>query len=85
MPRSMVCAAGRPRTGRRRLSAGRRRRGRHRGDGRDLLPMFGPDLLVAPVTRYEARSREVYLPAGTEWTHAWTGRKRASSGSATLT
>ncbi len=35
--------------------------------------LFGPDLLVAPVTRYEIRSREVYLPSGTEWTDAWTG------------
>jgi alpha-D-xyloside xylohydrolase len=34
---------------------------------------FGPDLLVAPVTEYGARSREVYLPAGTRWRDAWTG------------
>jgi len=37
--------------------------------------LFGPDLLVAPITRYEARNREVYLPTGTEWTDAWTGSK----------
>jgi alpha-D-xyloside xylohydrolase len=37
--------------------------------------LFGPDLLVAPVTEYEARSRKVYLPAGTDWTDAWTGAK----------
>ena len=37
--------------------------------------LFGPDLLVAPITAYQARSREVYLPAGTEWTDAWTGEK----------
>ena len=37
--------------------------------------LFGPDLLVAPVTKYEMRSREVYLPAGVEWTDAWTGKK----------
>ncbi|GAB2971990.1 glycoside hydrolase family 31 protein [Saccharothrix stipae] len=35
--------------------------------------MFGPDLLVAPVTEYRARARTVYLPAGTDWTDAWTG------------
>ena len=35
--------------------------------------LFGPDLLVAPITKYEARSREVYLPAGTGWTNVWTG------------
>lgn len=39
--------------------------------------MFGPDIMAAPVTRYEVRSRDVYLPAGTEWTDAWTGRKLA--------
>jgi alpha-D-xyloside xylohydrolase len=39
--------------------------------------LFGPDLLVAPITRYEARSREVYLPMGPEWTDAWTGQKLA--------
>jgi alpha-D-xyloside xylohydrolase len=33
--------------------------------------MFGPDLLVAPVLHEGARSREVYLPAGTTWTDAW--------------
>jgi alpha-D-xyloside xylohydrolase len=34
--------------------------------------MFGPDLLVAPVLHQRARSREVYLPAGTSWTNPWT-------------
>ncbi len=34
--------------------------------------MFGPDLLAAPVVYEGARSREVYLPAGTAWTDAWT-------------
>jgi alpha-D-xyloside xylohydrolase len=29
--------------------------------------MFGPSILVAPVTEYKARKREVYLPAGTGW------------------
>jgi alpha-D-xyloside xylohydrolase len=35
--------------------------------------MFGPDILVAPVIYQGARSRAVYLPAGTTWTDAWTG------------
>jgi len=35
--------------------------------------LFGSDILVAPVTEYGARSREVYLPAGTRWRDAWTG------------
>lgn len=29
--------------------------------------MFGPALLINPVTEYKARSRKVYLPAGTGW------------------
>ena len=37
--------------------------------------LFGPDLLVAPITKYKARSRKLYLPAGTEWTDAWTGNR----------
>lgn len=37
--------------------------------------MFGPDILVAPVLQYEARKRDVYLPAGTGWTDAWTDEK----------
>ena len=37
--------------------------------------LFGPDIMAAPVTKYEVRSRDVYLPAGTEWTDAWTGKK----------
>jgi len=34
--------------------------------------MFGPALLVSPVTAYKARSRAVYLPAG-NWYDFWTG------------
>lgn len=37
--------------------------------------LFGPDLLVAPVTRFGSRSRDVYLPAGTDWTNVWTGEQ----------
>jgi alpha-D-xyloside xylohydrolase len=37
--------------------------------------LFGPNLLVAPVTRYGVRSREVYLPAGTDWVDVWTGEQ----------
>ncbi len=35
--------------------------------------MCGPDLLVAPVVTEGARERAVYLPAGAQWTDAWTG------------
>jgi alpha-D-xyloside xylohydrolase len=36
--------------------------------------LFGPDLLVAPVLHEDARERELYLPAGSGWTHAFSGR-----------
>lgn len=35
--------------------------------------MFGPALLVNPVTETAATSRSVYLPAGTIWFDLWTG------------
>jgi alpha-D-xyloside xylohydrolase len=35
--------------------------------------MFGPDVLVAPVLQQGQTSRRVYLPAGAQWTDAWTG------------
>jgi alpha-D-xyloside xylohydrolase len=35
--------------------------------------LFGPDILVAPVTEAGARSRSVRLPAGARWRDAWTG------------
>lgn len=34
--------------------------------------MFGPDLLVSPVMEAGALEREIYLPAGVEWTDAYT-------------
>lgn len=37
--------------------------------------MFGPDLLVAPITRLGARSRDVYLPEGPTWVDVWTGEQ----------
>jgi alpha-D-xyloside xylohydrolase len=37
--------------------------------------MFGPTLLVAPVTEQGAQSRTVYLPAGTDWYNFWTNEK----------
>jgi len=42
--------------------------------GIDDQYLFGPALMVAPVTGFEARSREVYLPAG-DWYEAQTGQK----------
>ena len=40
--------------------------------------MFGPALLVSPVTTYRARQREVYLPATAGgWYDFWTGSQQA--------
>jgi alpha-D-xyloside xylohydrolase len=45
--------------------------------------LFGPDILVAPVTESKQRARRVYLPLGATWTHAVTGR--AIRGGTTVT
>jgi alpha-D-xyloside xylohydrolase len=37
--------------------------------------MFGPALLVAPITEQGATSRSVYLPGGTDWYNFWTNEK----------
>ena len=39
--------------------------------------LFGPALLVAPVTEFMARERGVYLPAGTSWIDTRDGRRHA--------
>jgi alpha-D-xyloside xylohydrolase len=36
--------------------------------------LFGPALMVTPVTHAGAQTRKVYLPAGTTWTNFWTGQ-----------
>ncbi|MDS6826901.1 alpha-glucosidase, partial [Klebsiella pneumoniae] len=35
--------------------------------------LLGPDLLVAPVIEPGRRDWTVYLPAGADWTHLWSG------------
>jgi alpha-D-xyloside xylohydrolase len=47
--------------------------------------LLGPALLVAPVTAFEARERAVYLPAGTGWFEAETGRRVAGGQDYTAT
>jgi len=44
--------------------------------------MFGPALMVNPVTEYKARSRKVYLPAASDWYDLRSG-KHYSGGSVT--
>lgn len=39
--------------------------------------MFGPALLIAPVTEKGAAARMVYLPEGEDWYDFWTGEKHA--------
>lgn len=39
--------------------------------------MFGPAFLVAPVTDQGVESRQVYLPAGSDWYNYWTNEKLA--------
>ena len=46
--------------------------------------MFGPALLVAPVTEQGATSREVYLPAGSDWYNYWTDTKLHGGQSVTV-
>jgi len=36
--------------------------------------VLGPDLLVAPVLHFGARTRKVYLPEGAAWREAWLER-----------
>jgi alpha-D-xyloside xylohydrolase len=45
--------------------------------------MFGPALMVSPVTSYGARSRSVYLPSAGGWYDLWTGAR--SPGGTTIT
>ena len=39
--------------------------------------MFGPALLVCPVTEANAKTRSVYLPSGCDWHDFWTGQRHA--------
>lgn len=47
--------------------------------------MFGPALLIAPIYKYGARSRQVYLPAGNVWYDFLSGAQVAGSGMKTVT
>ena len=40
--------------------------------------MFGPALLVAPITHYQQRARSIYLPPAVAWYDYWTGRPAAN-------
>jgi alpha-D-xyloside xylohydrolase len=36
--------------------------------------MFGPALMINPITKLGVTSRKIYLPQGTTWTDFWTGK-----------
>jgi len=46
--------------------------------------MFGPAFLVAPVTEQGQTSREVYLPAGTDWYDYWTNERHGGGRTVTV-
>ncbi len=46
--------------------------------------MFGPAFLVAPVTEQGVESRQVYLPAGSDWYNYWTNEKFAGGQTVTV-
>lgn len=46
--------------------------------------MFGPSVLVAPIMYYQHRERDVYLPAGTTWIHAFSGNEYAGGTTITI-
>lgn len=56
--------------------------GDRRAWGVDDQYLFGPSLLVAPVTKFEARERQVYLPSG-GWYDALTGQRLTGGGTVT--
>ena len=39
--------------------------------------LYGPHLLVAPVWHAGETERAVYLPAGADWVHVWSGKTYA--------
>jgi alpha-glucosidase len=42
--------------------------------------LYGPDLLVAPVHRAGVDAWDVYLPAGADWVHVWSGGRHPGGG-----
>jgi alpha-glucosidase len=45
---------------------------------------YGRDLVVAPVIEADARSWDVYLPAGADWIHLWSAVRYAGGASITV-
>ncbi len=46
--------------------------------------LFGPDILVAPMLEEGADAREVWLPAGADWVHPYTGGEHAGGQRVTI-
>ncbi|WP_232223472.1 alpha-glucosidase [Sphingorhabdus lutea] len=47
------------------------------GDMQDQY-LYGTDMLVAPIIEADQFSRKLYLPAGENWVHLWSGKKFTS-------
>jgi len=45
--------------------------------------MFGPSLLINPVTTEGAKQRSLYLPSGSDWVDFWTGKRIGGGGTIT--
>ena len=46
--------------------------------------MFGPALMIAPVTEAGAKNRSVYMPAGSGWQDFWTGESLVGGANAVM-
>jgi alpha-glucosidase len=46
--------------------------------------LYGPDLLVAPVVEADRTDWRVYLPAGCDWIHLWSGEVMAGGSDVTV-
>ncbi len=46
--------------------------------------LLGPSIMVAPITEFMARTRQVYLPAGADWYDAATGARHAGGQTITV-
>lgn len=47
--------------------------------------MFGPDLMICPVYKYKARTREVYFPQSADWYNLYDGKFTAGGEKQTVT
>jgi alpha-glucosidase len=46
--------------------------------------LYGPDVLVAPVWQANQSERTLYLPEGSSWIHAWSGKEYGGGNDVTV-